>query len=84
MLPGKMTMKNPATSQPTMGRQHTGVAMSAKPRMSSITPNIATTASGAGIHGGTWARNSSADAKCPIPAMRSTTPSPSRAIMVIN
>lgn len=63
MFPGKMTMKKAATTQPTAGRKRFGAAMSARPSISSTTPEIATTASGKGIHGGTCARNASALAK---------------------
>lgn len=54
MLPGNTATKNAATIQPTWTRQRESV-INAKHRQISITPEIAMTAAGAGIHGGTCA-----------------------------
>jgi len=62
-FPGKMITKKAATTQPTAGRQRAGAIIKAAPSTSSTTPETATTASGEGIHGGTWARKASALAK---------------------
>ena len=81
-FPGKMMTKNAAVTQPTTGRHFRGEKMSKQPSTSSTTPETRTTNSGAGIHGGTWARNSSAEMKCPIEAKIKKAPSARRAIVV--
>ena len=74
--------KNAAVTQPTIGRHFLGKMMSAQPSASSTPPETRTTSSGAGIHGGTWARNSSAEMKCPIEAKIKNAPRARRPIVL--
>ena len=82
MFPGKITTKNAAVTHPTSGRHLLGAARSALPSTSSHTPETKMTNSGAGIHGGTCARNSLVDTKCPSPATIKNIPNPRRPIAV--
>lgn len=81
-FPGKIMMKNAAVAHPIVGNHFFGENMRARPSASSMTPESRTTNSGAGIHGGTWARNSSAEKKCPNEAKRRNSPNAKRPMVV--
>jgi hypothetical protein len=81
-FPGKIIMKNAAVTHPIIGNHFLGEKMRARPSASSTTPESRTTNSGAGIHGGTWARNSLAEKKCPNEAKRRNSPNAKRAIVL--
>ena len=81
-FPGKITTKNAAVVHPMVGSHFFWEKMIAQPSTSSTTPESKTTSSGAGIHGGTWARNSLAERKCPSEAKIRKTPKAKRPTVV--